>query len=81
LTAAVCNAPHAEEITQRYQALLKHNVLTGRKTQPESSNENGDVEQRNYGFKKAVEQALLLGSLDFATREEYRLFLRGSSAG
>jgi len=35
------------------------------------------VEQRNYRFKKAVQQALLLrGSFDFASRDDYRMFLR-----
>ena len=77
LTAAVHNALHQEEFTQRYQALLRHYGLTGRKTQPASPNENGDVEQRNYRLKKAVQQALLLrGSFDFDTIDEYRLFLR-----
>ena len=77
LTAAVHNALHQEEFTQRYQALLRHYGLTGRKTQPASPNENGDVEQRNYRLKKAVQQALLLrGSFDFDTIDDYRLFLR-----
>lgn len=77
LTAAVHNALHQEEFTQRYQALLRHYRLTGRKTQAASPNENGDIEQRNHRLKKAVHQALLLrGSFDFDTIEEYRTFLR-----
>jgi len=77
LTAAVHNALHQEEFTQRYQALLRHYGLTGRKTQAASPNENGDVEQRNHRLKRAVQQALLLrGSFDFDSIEEYRLFLR-----
>jgi hypothetical protein len=77
LTAAVHNALHAEEFTQRYQALLHHYGLTGRKSQAASPNENGDVEQRNHRFKRAVNQALLLrGSFDFASRGEYQQFLR-----
>jgi hypothetical protein len=76
LTAAVHNALHQEEFTQRYQALLRHYGLTGRKSQAASPNENGDVEQRNHRLKKAVQQALLLrGSFDFDTIEQYRLFL------
>ena len=76
LTAAVHNALHAEEFTQRYQALLKHYGLIGRKSQAGSPNENGDVEQRNHRFKKAVQQALLLrGSFDFNSIDEYRDFL------
>ena len=76
LTAAVHNALHAEEFTQRYQALLKHYGLIGRKSQAASPNENGDVEQRNHRFKRAVQQALLLrGSFDFDSIGEYRDFL------
>jgi len=51
--------------------------LQGHKTQPSSPNENGDVEQRHYRFKKALEQSLMLrGSRDFSNREEYAEFLR-----
>ena len=76
LTAAVHNALHAEEFTQRYQALLKHYGLIGRKSQAASPNENGDVEQRNHRFKRAVQQALLLrDSFDFDSIDEYRDFL------
>lgn len=45
LTAAVQKSLHPDEFTQRYQALLNHYGLIGRKTQPASPNENGDVEQ------------------------------------
>ena len=51
--------------------------LAGRKTQAASPNENGDVEQRNHRFKRAVQQTLLLrGSSDFANLDDYRQFLR-----
>lgn len=77
LTAAVHNALHQEEFTQRYLALLRHYRLAGRKTQPASPNENGDVEQRNHRLKRAMQQTLLLrGSFDFDSIDEYRLFLR-----
>ena len=77
LTAAVQNSLRPAEFTQRYQALLKHYGLTGRKSQAASPNENGDVEQRNYRFKKAVQQALLLRmSVDFDTLDDYKQFLR-----
>lgn len=66
-----------EGFTQRYQGLLSHYSLVGRKTQPASPNENGDVEQRHHRFRRSLEQALLLrGSRDFARREEYEDFLR-----
>ncbi|MCK5233083.1 MAG: IS21 family transposase [Desulfobulbaceae bacterium] len=76
LSTAVNKPKNPEEFTQRYQGLLSHYKLTGRKTNPASPNENGDVEQRNHRFKRAVDQALMLrGSRDFATRKEYELFL------
>jgi len=47
------------------------------KIQAGKANENGDVEQRHYRLKRAVEQALLLrGSRDFASLTEYKQFLR-----
>jgi transposase len=78
LSTAVNKPENPEEFTQRYQGLLSHYKLIGRKTNPASPNENGDVEQRNHRFKRAVDQALMLrDSRDFATRKEYELFLEG----
>lgn len=77
LSAAVNKPENPEEFTRRYQSLLDHYQLCGRKTNPASPNENGDIEQRNYRFKKAVDQALILrGSRDFRSREEYETFLQ-----
>lgn len=76
LTVAVQKTTSPEEFTRRYRSLLSHYGLEGRKTQAKSPNENGDVEQRHYRFKKALEQSLLLrGSRDFVSREEYKVFL------
>jgi hypothetical protein len=76
LTAAVQKPDNPEEFTQRYRALLKHYGLQGHKTQPDSPHENGDVEQRHYRLKKALEQSLMLrGSYDFQSREDYGEFL------
>lgn len=76
LTTAVNKAAHPEEFTRRYQDLVDHYGLMPCRTNPSSPNENGDVEQRNYRFKKAVDQALMLrGHRDFKNREEYNLFL------
>ncbi len=76
LTAAVNKVTHPEEFTRRYQDLVDHYGIMPCKTNPSSPNENGDVEQRNYRFKKAVDQALLLrGHRNFENREEYDLFL------
>ena len=76
LSAAVHKAGHPQEFTPRYRALLGHYGLQGRKTGAACPHENGDVEQRHYRFKRAVEQALLLrGSRDFNDRGEYEGFL------
>ncbi|RPJ00273.1 MAG: IS21 family transposase, partial [Deltaproteobacteria bacterium] len=76
LSAAVQKPDQPEEFTQRYRALLDHYDLQGHKTQAESPNENGDGEQRHYRLKKAVEQSLMLrGSCDFASRQDYAIFL------
>lgn len=77
LSAAVKKPDNPEEFTQRYKALLNHYNLQGHKTQPESPNENGDIEQRHYRFKEALDQSLMLrGNRDFSNREEYAGFLR-----
>jgi hypothetical protein len=77
LTTAVNKTDNPQEFTQRYQALLDHYRIRGRKTQPASPNENGDIEQRHYRFKKALDQTLMLrGSREFSSREEYSSFLK-----
>src|SRR5208283_594422 len=63
--------------TRRYQGLLEHYGLLPEKTNPNSGNENGDVEQRHHRFKRAVDQALMLrGSRDFADVQAYGQFLK-----
>ena len=77
LSAAVRPLEHPEDFTDRYQALMRHYGLEARKTNPSSPHENGDVEQRHYRFRRAVDQALMLrGHRDFAERAEYDAFLR-----
>jgi len=76
LSAAVHQDIHPEIFTRRYQGLLDHYGMEGQRIQAERPNENGDVEQRHYRFKRALEQALLLrGSRDFQDRREYVGFL------
>lgn len=76
LSAAVNNLDEKRAFTQKYDGLLKHYRLQGHKTNPDSGNENGDIEQRHYRFKTALDQALMLrGSRDFASRKEYDFFL------
>ncbi len=78
LTSAVQKLGEArEEFTAAYRSLLKHYGLEGRAIQAGRANENGDVEQRHYRFKSALEQALLLrGHRDFEDRADYEAFLR-----
>jgi hypothetical protein len=77
LTAAVHKTDHPDEFTQRYEAVLRHYDLIGRKIQAGKGNENGDVEQSHHRFKRAVDQALLMrGSRDFDDRGAYLAFLR-----
>ena len=77
MSTAVNNMTEEREFTTRYEALLRHYRLEGRKIQAGRANENGDVEQRHHRLKRAVEQMLLLrGSRDFGTVEQYTEFLR-----
>lgn len=78
LSSAVHKVSNPEEFTQRHEGLLSHYRIKGEKIQAGKANENGDIEQRHYRFKKALEQALLLrGSRNFASRKAYSEFLRG----
>ncbi len=76
LSTAVHKMDHPEEFTRRYQELLDHYGLRGRKIQAGKAHENGDIEQRHHRFKQAVDQALMLRcSRDFSSREGYEAFL------
>jgi len=76
LTSAVQKLDHPDDFTHRYEGLLSHYGLEGRKTQPASPHENGDIEQRHYRFCKAVDQTLMLrGHRDFESRSAYAAFL------
>jgi transposase len=76
MSSAVHKECNPEKFTRRYAALLRHYAVEPERTNPASANENGDVEQRNYRFKKAVKQALMLrGGSDFESREDYEAFL------
>jgi len=77
LTAAVYSNLLEKEFTQRYKSFLNHYGLKGEAINAGRANENGDIEQSNNRFKKAVEQALILrGSRNFISREEYKSFIR-----
>ena len=77
LTAAVYSNLLEKEFTQRYKSFLSHYDLKGEAINAGRANENGDIEQSNNRFKKAVDQALMLrGSRNFISREEYKSFIR-----
>lgn len=77
MSAGVNNLVDTREFTRAYEALLRHYGLTGQKIQAGQAHENGDIEQRHYRFKQAVDQALMMrGSRDFATVTAYDQFLR-----
>ncbi len=76
LRAAIHPVANPEVFTEEYAALARHYRFCSQKTQPRCPHENGDVEQRHYRFKKALDQALMLrGSRDFPSREAYEAFL------
>jgi transposase InsO family protein len=76
LSAAVHQEIHPEVFTQRYQALVAHYGMEGRRIQANKPHENGDVEQRHHRLKQAMDQALMLrGSREFERRKEYEDFL------
>lgn len=77
LSAAVNNLVDTREFTRAYEGLLRHYRIHGQKAQAGHANENGDVEQRHYRFKNALDQALMLrGSRDFSTVAAYQVFLQ-----
>jgi transposase InsO family protein len=76
LTAAVHNIHNPGTFKDRYQEILSAFGMMGRTIQPGCPHENGDIEQRHYRLKKAVDQGLMLrGSRNFATKGEYETFL------
>src|ERR1035437_1340 len=75
MSAAVNKDCNREEFTVRYNVLMKHYDTAGIANNPNSGNENGDVEQSHDGFKNAMDQALMMrGSRNFENRREYELF-------
>lgn len=77
MSTAVNNVSNPAEFTDRYEALLRYYGIVGEKIQAGEAHENGDVEQRHYRLKRAVEQELMLrGSRDFVSVAEYIQFLK-----
>lgn len=82
LSAAVDSFGGGAQFRSRYEALLGHYGLEGRRIRTRKANENGDVEQRHFRLKRdAVDQALMLrGSRDFESEAHYEAFLKGLEA-
>jgi hypothetical protein len=77
MSTAVNNVSNPAGFTDRYEALLAYYAITGEKIQAGEAHENGDVEQRHYRLKRALEQELMLrGSRDFGEVGEYIQFLK-----
>ena len=78
LSAAFCNlGPDAQEdLTQRYQGLMRHYDMTPSRNNPGVAHENGSIEGPHGHLKRALEDALLLrGSRDFDDLDAYRRFI------
>lgn len=76
LSAAIYKDLSKKIFTDRYKTLLTHYKMDGEYIQAGCPNENGDIEQRHYRFKKGLDQSLILrGSRDFYTRDKYKEYL------
>ncbi len=76
LSAAVNNLSDDREFRARYRDLLDYYRVDPQRINVRKAHENGDIESSHGHLKTAIDQALLLrGSRDFATREDYEVFL------
>ena len=65
-----------EDLTRRYEALMRHYGMTPTRNNPGVAHENGSIESSHGHLKKALEDALLLrGSRDFDDLDAYRRFV------
>ena len=65
-----------EDLTQRYQALMRHYEMAPTRNNRGVAHENGSIESAHGHLKKALEDALLLrGSRDFDALDGYRRFV------
>ena len=65
-----------EDLTQRYQGLMRHYAMTPSRNNPGVAHENGSIESPHGHLKKALEDALLLrGAADFDDLDAYRRFV------
>ena len=65
-----------EDLTQRYQGLMRHYEMTPSRNNPGVALENGSIESPHGHLKKTLEDALLMrGSRDFDDLDAYRRFV------
>ena len=65
-----------EDLTQRYQGLMRHYEMKPTRNNPGVAHENGSIESPHGHLKRALEDALLLrGARDFDSLEAYRAFV------
>jgi len=78
LSAAFCNLDRdaQEDLTLRYQALMRHYDMIPTRNNLGVAHENGSIESSHGHLKKTLEDALLLrGSRDFDDLDGYRRFV------
>jgi hypothetical protein len=65
-----------DDLTQSYEALMRHYGMTPTRNNPGLAHENGSIESAHGHLKRALEDALLLrGSRDFEDLDGYRAFV------
>jgi hypothetical protein len=80
LSAAFRNltADAQDDLTQRYQGLMRHYGMEPSRNNAGIAHENGSIESAHGHLKQALEDALLLrGRRDFADLDAYRAFVDG----
>jgi transposase InsO family protein len=78
LSAAFRNltADAQQDLTQRYQSLMRHYEMEPSRNNTGIAHENGSIESAHGHLKQALEDALLLrGTRDFADLDTYRAFV------
>jgi hypothetical protein len=78
LSAAFRNltADAQQDLTQRYQSLMRHYEMEPSRNNTGIAHENGSIESAHGHLKQALEDALLLrGTRDFANLDAYRAFV------
>jgi hypothetical protein len=78
LSAAFRNltADAQQDLTQRYQSLVRHYEMEPSRNNTGIAHENGSIESAHGHLKQALEDALLLrGTRDFADLDAYRAFV------